>query len=510
MSALKKKVDGVSNWLAEFTRAYDGARYHEAAAIFDRNAGKGVPPRLLLLAGRAHLADHPTSVIKLLIGLKTPVGSRESAERDMLLGEAFGRTQDYASADSRLETALSTAEKLRDFELVSEIGYRFVRRHLFEGDPVKARPFLELIRRGRSQAARLNALHAEVFILGYEEGVKEQADRLVELLRSVDSGSLEFLHHRAWAAHTLAVLARELFLPQAIPEIERHLAGAWTDDFRANRYQATKALGWAKALQGDYFNAFRHLRQASELAPTDAWKVVAACDRAYLARCLREASWSRQELDVAEETAAKVAWHATLGEERIGLLLLAELFASLDSAKSAMYLAQYRELGTIKSPLHHRADARLIAFARYSTGVTEIALGNLKRGMAELHEARKVFERFGYGWRVARCLLAEYGVTGNADLLPIASEKMRNYGQSWLAVELRALGEQPGDVALPPRQKRVFEEVCRGKSTAEIAKTLDRSEYTVNNQLKEIFRAFNVKSRAGLLAEASRRGLMPS
>jgi DNA-binding CsgD family transcriptional regulator len=508
MTAAKRKANGTSSWLGDFTRAYGGARYREAAAIYADNAPGEVATDVILLAARAHLVERPAEAIKLLRGLKVLPTSRERAERDMILGEAFSRTQDYASADSRLADALKLAEKLDDRELVSEIGYRFVRRKLFEESTEKARPYLEMIRRGRSQAARLNALHAETFILGYEERVKEQAERLVELLRSVEPTSLEFLHHRAWATHTLSVLARELYIPQALPEIERHLAGAWTDDYKSNRFQATKALGWTKALQGDYFNAFRHLRQASEMAPGDAWKVVAACDRAYLARCLREASWSRQELDVAEQAAEAVAWHVTLGEERIGLLLLAELFAPLDSAKSAMYLAQYRELGAIKSPLHRKQDARFAAFAQYSTAVTEIALGNPKRALKELRAAAKIFERFGYDWRLARCMLVEYGVTGNDDLLPAAAEKLRNYAQSWLAVELRSLGQQPGDVTLPPRQKRVFEEVCQGKRTAEIAKALDRSEFTINNQLKEIFKAFKVKNRSALLAEAARRGMI--
>jgi DNA-binding CsgD family transcriptional regulator len=239
-------------------------------------------------------------------------------------------------------------------------------------------------------------------------------------------------------------------------------------------------------------------------------KVVAACDRSYLARCIREQRWSRQELDVAEQAAEVVEWHATLGEERIGLLLMAELFAPLDSAKAAAFLARYRELGEIKSPLHHRRDARLAAFAQYSTAVTEIALGNSRRGLVELRSALSVFERFGYDWRAARCLLVEHSVTGNPELLPIAAEKMRHYGQSWLAVELRALGERPRDVMLWPQQQRVFEEVCRGKSTAEIAKSLGRSEHTINNQIKAVFKAFGVKSRSALLVEAARRGLLPS
>ncbi len=58
-------------------------------------------------------------------------------------------------------------------------------------------------------------------------------------------------------------------------------------------------------------------------------------------------------------------------------------------------------------------------------------------------------------------------------------------------------------------QKRVFDEYfCQGQSTAEIAQTLGRSEFTVSNHIKEIFKTFNVKSRSALVAEALRQGLI--
>jgi len=388
------------------------------------------------------------------------------------------------------------------------VGYRSVRRHLQAEDPATARRALELARKGQSRKARIYALHAEALILSYEERVRDQADRLVELLRSIDPQTTDFINLRAWGTHNLAGLARELYLPDAVAEIERQLGGvAWPADFDHNRFQALKALAWAKALQGDYFNAFRHLKAASEVADTTAWKVVAGCDRAYLARAFGEHRWSRVELDEAEQLANGVDWHATLSEERMGLLLLAELFSEIDTARAAMYLARYRELGEVKSPLFFRHDARRKAFAQYSTGVVELGLGNKKRGLAELREARKVFERFGNDFRVARCLVDEYGATGDQELLPAIEEKLRNYRQSWLMTQLRTRLDRP-EVPLPPMQRKVFAEICAGKSTAEIANVLERSEYTISNHIKQIFKTFEVRSRSALVAEAVRRGLL--
>ena len=122
-------------------------------------------------------------------------------------------------------------------------------------------------------------------ILVFEERLYDQAGRLIELLRLLDPNEHEFLRVRSSATMRLAVLARGLYIPDAVAEIERQLDGrAWPNDFATDRYITLQALAWTKALQGDYFNAFRHLKRASEAAPNAAWKVFAACDRSFLAR----------------------------------------------------------------------------------------------------------------------------------------------------------------------------------------------------------------------------------
>jgi DNA-binding CsgD family transcriptional regulator len=508
MSVLRKSP-AERAWLTAFDLAFSEGRFKEAAELFDTSAAPADGPETTLRAAQAHMHSNPIRALHLLIKLSgAGVKLREQVQRDALLVEAFARTNDFESADARLKSALEGARKLGDKELVATVAYRSVRRHLQQENPVAAREALTLARNAESASGRIYALYAETLILPYEERVAEQARRLIEVLRLIDPTRPEFFDVRAWGAHTLAILARDLYIPDAVPEVERQLTGVpWPTDFAQNLFQALKALSWTKAMQGDYFNAFRHLKAATEAAPTVAWASVAACDRAYLARAFGEHRWSRVELDEAEHLADTVDWHATTSEEQIALLLLAELFSTLDTARSAMYLGQYRELGGVKSALLYRHDERRAAFARYATGVVELALGNKKRALSELREGRRVFERFGYDFRAARCILKEYEATGNRSLLPIAEEKLRNYRQSWLVNDLRAAAG-PVRVALPPSQRRVFDEICKGKSTSEIAATLGRSEFTISNHIKQVFKTFGVKSRTALIAEAMRRGLL--
>jgi DNA-binding CsgD family transcriptional regulator len=498
-------------WLDEFLNAYHGWRRREASRIYDANVKGHLSPDIVILGARAHMREQPAATIRILLELEVPHKTALAAEKALLLGEAFARTSDYAAADDQLEAALRIARRLKSNDLISEVGLSYFRRFHFEARTQEARHCLDLIRRGRSTTAHLNTLIMECHALSREEKTSEEAICYLELLRSITPGAPEHLGHIAVGTNNLAVLGRELYFPEAMPEVERHLSVPWTEDFSINRFQATKALAWSKALQGDYFNAFRFLQRASETAPSKAWSVVAACDRSYLARCIGEAQWSRHELDAAERAAETVDWHKTNQmDEAFALLLMAELFAPIDPTKSAMHLARHREIGETLGnlPLSIGPDRRTRAFFAYATAVTELALGNQARALAELRSARNIFDHFHYDWRAARCLLVEYRITGDVELLRMAHERLRNYGHSWLADELRLLEQQPRTVTLPRQQQRVFEELCQGKSTAQIAATLGRSEWTISNHIKQIFKAYNVKSRAELLAEAGRRGLL--
>ncbi|HLY02227.1 MAG TPA: LuxR C-terminal-related transcriptional regulator [Candidatus Cybelea sp.] len=76
--------------------------------------------------------------------------------------------------------------------------------------------------------------------------------------------------------------------------------------------------------------------------------------------------------------------------------------------------------------------------------------------------------------------------------------------------QLRARLDRP-EVPLPPmRRKGFFAEVSAGRSKAEISRALGRREFTISNHIKQIFKTFEVRSRAALAAEAVRHGLVKS
>lgn len=498
-------------------RLFDEGQFQEAVQLYDAHARKsGIPIGAVFLRARCYLrepnGEHKAVVLLNKLSLRD--GDEDAIRRDTLLGAAYAAAGDLRASDSKFKAALAGARAIGDRELLAEVAYRVGRRYaVWASDLDEARKYLQFIRSGKSLQSQLDALQLEAAILSRETRVREEARVLTELLLSLNPQSNDHMENRAWSLHTLSALARETYLPDALPLIERYLATAsWPPDFAVLRFQTTKALAWAKALQGDYFNAFRFLKQTALSAPDDAWRTMVLCDRAYLARVRGEDTWSRQELSDAEEAAEHTEWEQREDESTVALLLLAELVAPINAAQASGYLARFRKLGGIKERrLLMKGDERFQALIDYSTGVVEVSLGDRRLAMEALKSALSIYERSGFEWRAARAALRLYDATNKISYLERASSLLRHYSNSWLADELRARkGGNSGATGLSPMRDKVFRLLCDGKSNAEIASQLGLAVSTVANHAKAVLKAFSVTSRHALIAEAIRRGVISS
>lgn len=498
------------------TGRFNEGRYSGAADLYDSQARDSIPLHASFLRARIYMRTpgEGYKAVALLNRLRTPKSGAEYAWQQMLLGEAYAVTGDERGADSRLEAALKTAEATRDRDLIAEVAYRIGRRFVVTSNqPDRAREYLQLVRQGVSTDTRLNALHLESWILSREARTRDQARVLMELLQSLDVRDTKHMEHRIRATQTLAALARELYIPEALPMVERHLELVeWPPDFQIARFQTTKAVAWARALQGDYFNAFRFLKTSAAAAPDAAWRTMAFCDRAYLARVRNQDLWFRQELSDAEESAALVDWEAREDESIVALLLLAELLAPFNAAQASAYLARFHSIADIRNPRSlMRRDTRFEALVNYSTGVVDVELGDRKVGIPRLQAAMKAYEQLGAEWRAARAAIHLYDATKKSTFLDLTEKWLRHYRGSWLAEELRTRRHSTAQSSgLSPMRDRVFRLLCEGKSNVEIASLLGISVSTVANHAKAVLKAFSVSSRHALVAEAMRRGMLSS
>ena len=445
---------------------WEAARFREAAAIYDDEAPKNPPLEATIMRAWAHIKNDRVPVAISMLEAIRPSNDALSARRSILLATAYAMIGNYTEADELLDEAADAAARVNDAALTCNVAYNRARRYLFERRADRARELLPQVLALTTPFGQIRALQLESFILSQEGRHRDHARVLLELLGRINPNRSEHMEIRAWATFTLAGLARELYLPEALPEIERQLEGVeWPPDFDEQRFQTLKALGWACALRGDYFNAFRFLRLSSRKATSDAWRAIASADRAELARCMGEHLWSRQELAEAEEYAANVNWDTIRGEARIGLLLLAAQFAPIDVAKAAYYQARFNEHENIKAANYHlKNDARLVALAQYSAALVDLASGHRKVGLDLLKKTLETFRVHGYDWRAGRSALRLYAETHDPMYAHLSKEHLRNYMRCWLGDELRAMATPTAK--LPPMQKRVYEELRKGKAVA--------------------------------------------
>ena len=432
---------------ARMSALWEAARFKDAAAIYDTESSEKPTPEAMILRARAYLKSGEAPAAIGLLERTRPGRASFSVRRSKVLAMAHALIGNYAVADELFDEAARAASRLLDAELMSDVAYSRAHRHLFERRVDRARPLLPQVHAVAKPFCRIRALHLESAILNQEGRHHEQAHVLLDLLACVDPNRTDYMEIRAWATQTLAGLARELYLPEALPEIERQLGGVdWSPDLNDQRFQALKGLGWACALRGDHFNAFRLLRLCSRYATTNAWRSIAAADRAELARCMGEHLWSRQELAQAEGYAANVNWAALRDEARLGLLLLAQLFVPIDAAKAAYYQARFSEYEDIKAAnFHLKNDPRLAALAQYSAAIVDLSGDHRKIALDMLKEALETFRTHAYAWRAGRCALRLFAETRDVTYLSIAGEQLRDYMGCWLGDELRALAGSAGE-----------------------------------------------------------------
>lgn len=515
--------------LDEARSLFAAARLSEAAQILDEEFAHSqqISDDAVLLRGRLHLRLKPSEPSKAVAFLTRAIPKLHSrlaqAEANFLLGAAHARAGDHRSANSKF--SLSARELKGDntpqaSQLRMELAYQSGVALWMERKLDDAERQLKPVLAAHDSNSYVDALVLSGALYAARGRLENQASRLLEALRVVLSTQTIDVYRWGHLTSQLALLSRELpnqsIRNAAFEQVDEV---PWTEDLAEPRYIALRGVGWRRALEGDYFNAFRYLKQAGIAAPTLPWRVLASCDRAYLATSLGEARWAEQELREAAELADQVEWRAIGGEERFALVLLAELYAPLDGALALSYLARFQETGDrYYAVLSSNADRRVEGMLAYSLGYVQEHLGDAEEAEELYRKAFTIYSDIGYDWRAARAAMGLSQANHDRSWLDVAAKKLKPYPLSWLATRLKALAPldasspRPAETAikrrtaeeLTPAQAEVYELLLSGGPTREIAKKLGRSEFTVRNHIKAIFKKLKVNSRAALLSAAFR------
>jgi DNA-binding CsgD family transcriptional regulator len=278
------------------------------------------------------------------------------------------------------------------------------------------------------------------------------------------------------------------------------------------------ADAWLFAHDGDHVTAFRKAYDAIRIAPTPAWRVRALAACAAMFNAFGETGGARLLVEDAAELADSIDWNATIDEERLGLLQLAEVAASVKSSVAATFLERYDAVTSKMDPtrlLRERdADPRLVAWDAYVRGLVARAVGGHERAGEWFRSAAKQFETCGFLWLEALALIeldaTPIDTRGEAPLEKAAIIVRDNFPRSFLG---RRLGLWAGAYVDPvagkltSSQRDILRRMLEGKSVGAIAIETTRARATVRKHIENIHAAFGTHSYSELIVECFRRGI---
>ena len=491
----------------DFRRANFMAAAQSLRDLLDAQAGL-VDAALLLSRVELRLGN-PSGALTVLTRHTRSAKRTAKAEAAMLKAVAFARQGDTESSRAQFRSAdsqLSANDALRN-----ELLYHMAAAEWMERRLDRASKLLQRIPEQSGDDLRLHVSILRGAIASASEKLPSQGAFLLDALRRVESGADVEVYLYAMLVTQVAALAVELpgaeLRDAALAHVDRV---PWTADISDLHFHAARAIAWRHALEGDEFNAFRRLKEALAATKSDAWRVAALTDRAYLAAALGEPRWSAQELRDAHELASKIDWNGVAGEEKLALPVLAELFASRDPAVAIAYVTTFSNVGkNYPRILSSRHDRRVEALEAYSLGKVQLALGEREEAERLLTSAWRVYDELGIAWRAGRAAFALAQIDDRETWRARAHTALRPYPRSWLVrsegrYAAPGLAAAPQTAILTPAQRAVFELLLEGRGTEQIAKSLGRSTFTVRNHIKAIFKAYGVSSRSALIVKATR------
>ncbi len=181
----------------------------------------------------------------------------------------------------------------------------------------------------------------------------------------------------------------------------------WGQSVVREQVQTLRYIGLVHRRAGRLDEAMRLFGEASGIAPGSPWQVLGVAECACL--CIdQESSWgARGYVAQAQRLVEQIEWATVLGEQRVALLVLAQVIARLKDGVAARTLLElYRRNFAVTDAEVRRADNddRLSTYAQHTMGLVHAAGGDIASGREVLSGVHLAWSRIGYRWRALEAL----------------------------------------------------------------------------------------------------------
>ncbi len=325
-------------------------------------------------------------------------------------------------------------------------------------------------------------------------------------LTSLNSAPRDDVRLRARLLHILAVVASETIDLKLGQRVKRESeALVWPASLGVERFNTTTCLRFLALLEGDVERAWFLSRDAVAGAPSPPYASIGETNAAVACRLIGDERAAGLQTARAWEILEKVRWSSVDHEGRVALTNFAIESAAFMPAEASKALTKYRSLSAKSNARNSLEDDRRIsAFEKVAAARVAEALGQRGSAIRMYSDALDLWIDLGYAMRAALAAIDVYRLTGDEERLAPAQAALERAPAAWFASWKKPVG--PVD-RLTPAERVVFFELLRGKTAKAIAAELNRSQHTVINHTRKVFAAFDVASRAKLLARCAELGI---
>ena len=437
-------------------------------------------------------------------------GADETALTQMLLGTALTLTGRRDQGESLLDEAAALAKRGAP-QLAAEIAYYRAVSRWSSHRLAEAEEIVEAALPAAKDVHRARLLQLLGWIDVRSENYSGAARQFTAALDELNRAKQPDVLGRARLLNALGIIAAETVDLRLGRLVRREYeSNTWSEDTRIERFHVLEYLAWLSLLEGQVGRAWDERQRALSLTVDTSYHASALTSAANIAGIVGDRFSEARYIELAGSLLLRGDQLALDVDRRIAMLafIASAPAAHVDAARKVLTL--YERTRPRKTERHaFEGDRRVEGFELYARGKLSLSEGRTQQGIAELEKALELWSRLTYRLRTAVTANALRSATGDPRYAQAALDALRSAPNAWLRPALERGSDDDNPLAkLTPAERRVLTELCKGKKAREIAETFDRSFNTINNHTRAIFTAFGVQSRASLVAECARRGIL--